>query len=80
MYTDGTFNITAVKINYLKLPVQFDLEGYIKFDGSPSQTVNSDLPDFMIEDIITEAVAIAKGITETEGYQIQRQESNTNIV
>ncbi|NBP04127.1 MAG: hypothetical protein EBU90_29340, partial [Proteobacteria bacterium] len=69
-----------IKIDYIKKPIPFDLVGYTKFDGTASQNSDSDLPDFMVEDIITEAVAIAKGVLETEGYTIERQESNINNI
>lgn len=79
-YSDGTFNVDKIKIDYIKMPIPFDLVGYTKFDGTASQNSDSDLPDFMVEDIITEAVAIAKGVLETEGYTIERQESNINNI
>ncbi len=70
-YTDGTFTCTELHIEYLKTPTQIDLAGYVHLDGSASADVNSELPDYLLEDIITLAALNTKAIIgDTEGYKL----------
>ena len=80
MYTDGNFTITGVKIDYLREPIEFDLAGYTKINGTPSIDSNSDLPDYFIEDIIREAVSLSKINLNAEDSQIATQLTTTNTI
>lgn len=52
VYTDGTFTPTALYISYLKYPVEVDIEGYIKIDGTPSKRQDSILPSYLEEELL----------------------------
>lgn len=53
------FNIKKQFINYYKEPIDIDIEGYIKIDGSKSENIDSDLSDKNIEQIINRCVVEA---------------------
>ena len=79
-YTDGKFKVDKVKIDYLRKPIEFDLPGYIKFDGTQSITSDSNLPDYFVEDIIREAVSMAKANLGAEDYQVAKSETISNTI
>jgi hypothetical protein len=56
VYTDGTFSLSRGEIDYLRYPVKIDLAGYKHFDGSASSDVDCELPIFLHDDIVDEAV------------------------
>lgn len=60
-YTDNTFTLTRAEVDYLRYPVKIDLEGYEHFDESASTNVDCELPIFLHDDIVDEAVARFKG-------------------
>lgn len=51
------FFVDKLFIDYYRYPKDIDIEGYIKPDGSPSITVDPDLDDIYINEIIDLAVA-----------------------
>ena len=52
IYTDGSFEITKVYITYLKYPKKIDLEGYIDLEGNPSITQDSELDEFLEDELL----------------------------
>ena len=52
IYTDGTFEVTKVYITYLKYPQKIDLEGYIDLEGNPSITKDSELDEFLEDELL----------------------------
>jgi len=58
VFTDKSFVINKAVITYLRYPVLMDMEGYRKFDGSYSKNVNCELPEFIHDDIVEEALFI----------------------
>lgn len=56
--TDLTFKLSKVRIDYLRYPEAIDMVGYKRFDGSPSTTVQCEMPKFMHPDIVEEAIFI----------------------
>lgn len=70
-YTDSTFTLTKLNIQYLKYPTEIDLVGYTHIDGTASANVNSELEDYLMEDIITLAVRFSKAILQDkESFQL----------
>lgn len=70
-YTDSTYTPTKLVIKYLKVPTQVDLAGYTKIDGTASTNLNSELPDYLLEDIIILAAKFTKAILQDkEGVQL----------
>jgi hypothetical protein len=55
IFTDGTFTPKKLYLSYIRYPVPVDMEGYIKFDGSDSETVNSELPAYMEDELLDAA-------------------------
>jgi hypothetical protein len=52
VYTDGTFNVDNISLSYIRYPQLIDYEGYIKFDGTPSTTQDSELPDYLADELL----------------------------
>jgi len=78
LYTDGTFIITNVHMDYVRTPSPFDLTGYTKFDGTLSTNSDSELPDYLIADIISMAVKMFKTDIDNQlGVQLKTQELAT---
>lgn len=46
------FKTTSTFLTYYRYPVNIDIEGYIKIDGTPSQTINPELADHYVDEII----------------------------
>lgn len=61
IYTDGYFTPSALYVSYIKYPQKIDLEGYIDFDGKESKTQNSELPDYL-EDELLDLIVIELGM------------------
>jgi len=56
IWTDGTFTPTASFVSYLTYPVPFDYPGYINLDNQESVLSDSNLPEYMKNEIISIAV------------------------
>lgn len=79
IYTDGTFTPRKLYLWYVRYPVQVDFEGYIHFDGTPSTTVNSELPYYLKEEITDVAVkALALSTENQNAVQASQLKINTN--
>lgn len=55
-YSDSTFSIDSADIDYLRYPKDIDITGYKHFDGSDSVVQDCELPKFLHEDIVDQAV------------------------
>lgn len=58
--TDGTFIIENAEVDYLRYPVQMDIEGYTRFDGKPSKNIDCELPEFLHPDIVSMSAMLFK--------------------
>lgn len=56
VYTDGTFTPTSLWLSYIRYPRRIDFEGYVGFDGKESTTVDSELADYLEEELLNFAV------------------------
>jgi hypothetical protein len=54
-FTDETFSISRVVIDYLRYPKMIDVAGYEHFDGTASADVNCELPVFTHSEIVAMA-------------------------
>jgi hypothetical protein len=59
VYTAGEFTIEGVYLTYLRYPNSIDIEGYTKLDGTVSNNVNCELPQYAKGDIVDLAVKFA---------------------
>lgn len=51
-YTDGTFTPKKAFVSYVRYPKEIDIEGYIKFDGTDSTTVDCELEDYLEDELL----------------------------
>lgn len=73
IYSDGTFTIDKVNIDYIMVPPKIDQQGYTNFDGTPSINQDSLLPDYVVDEIIDEAVILAaKSIDDTNLVNLEK--------
>ena len=56
VYTDSIFIPTSLHIIYIRYPKPVDYPGYIHLDGVASALVDSDLPDYLRDEIVDLAV------------------------
>jgi hypothetical protein len=56
VYSDGSFTPTAAHLTYVRYPQAVDYEGYTHLDGSDSQTVHSELPLYLEEELVQLAI------------------------
>lgn len=70
-FTD--FKVKKVYLSYYKQPQEIDLEGYIKSDGTQSTTINPDISDANVLEIITRCAAeVMRNNQNPEGLQFQK--------
>ncbi len=80
IFTDGTFTPTKIYVSYLRYPVYIDKVGYIKFDGTPSTTVNCELEEYLEDELLDLTVQNLAMYTENQSavqmaaYRIQTNE------
>jgi hypothetical protein len=70
VYTDGTFDIDKVFINYLRYPQKIDIQGYTKFDGTSSTNQDSELPEYAKDGIVDLAVKFAAQASDNQGQSV----------
>lgn len=56
IYTDGSFIPTKVFVNYIRYPRKMDYPGYIHFDGTQSIKSDSELPDYLEDELLNLAI------------------------
>ena len=79
LYTDGTFTIPEVYVEYLKFPNKVCLGGYTDMNGSSTVTVECDLPEHSHSEIVDIAVTeAARIISDPNFLQIKQQKLNIN--
>lgn len=79
IHSNNQFEITKAYLTYLKYPANVDIQGYIKQDGTPSTTIDPELPDDVVEMCIDEAVRILQGdIQNPLGIQVAMQNIQRN--
>jgi hypothetical protein len=79
-YTDGTFEIDDVYLTYLRYPLQIDIKGYTKFDGTDSIDQDSELPEYAKSDLVDLASKFAAMSNDNQAqaaYAEDRLNKNT---
>jgi len=64
VYTDGSFTMSEIFISYIRYPKKIDIEGYIDLDGNPSTNQDSELPDYLEDELVNFALMELSMITE----------------
>lgn len=79
VYTDGTFDVTDIRVTYLRAPKLIDKEGYVKLDGTDSVNQDCELPEYAKNDIVDIAVKYAAQATDNV-FQVQmaKERETTN--
>lgn len=75
---NGKFVVDKVLITYLRYPKQVDFVGYTKFDGSPSTTVNCELPEYLEDELLSLAVSEISIATGNENLAKGQMELSRN--
>lgn len=74
VYTDGSFEITKVFINYLRYPRKIDSQGYTKFDGSNSINQDCELPFYAKDDLVDLAVKFAAQASDNQAQSMYAED------
>jgi len=80
IYTDGTFTPSKLWVSYMRYPVYIDKVGYVKFDGTPSTTVDCELETYLEDELLDLTVQNLAMYTENQSavqssvYRIQTNE------
>lgn len=77
-YTDGTFTPKKVYLSYLRYPVEIDLEGYVKFDGTDSVTVDCELEEYLEDELLDLAVQSLAMYTENNSAVVYAEKRIQN--
>lgn len=73
-YSDGTFTPKTVHIDYLRYPLKVDIAGFTDINGNPSTNQNSELPDYVLQDIVTISAKYTKLIlNDPQGAQLSSE-------
>jgi hypothetical protein len=68
IYTDG-FSIDKVIMDYLRYPRNIDIAGYVHFNNTASADVLCELPEYLHDAVVQEAVANLKADLGDPAYQ-----------
>lgn len=66
IFTDGTFTPKKLYLSYMRYPVYIDKEGYVKFDGTQSTTVNCELETYLEDELLDLTVQNLAMYTENQ--------------
>lgn len=73
------FSIDSVFLTYYRYPVPIDISGYIRLDGTASTTVDPELYDQAVEEIIDWCTLEVQRLAENpEGFQLSANRINNN--
>ena len=79
-FTDGTFTPTVMYLSYLRYPQYINKEGYIDFDGNPSQNVDCELADYLEDELLDLTVQnLSMYIENNTAIQTSQMRINTNL-
>jgi len=79
IFTDGTFIPTYLYLSYLRYPKYINKEGYIDFEGKASVNENSELPDYLEDELVDLTVqALAKYTANQEAVANMQHSIQTN--
>jgi len=64
IFTDGTFTPVFLYLSYVRYPQYIDKEGYIKFDGTPSNNQDCELKNYLEDELLDLTVQCLAMYTE----------------
>lgn len=74
VYEDG-FNTSSLRLTYYREPRRVDIEGYLRPDGTASSSVDPELPDDMVEQVL-DMMAKQFGLNEDNLSRYQFDKDN----
>ena len=67
------FSVDKCFLTYYRSPNKIDLVGYVKLDGSPSETVDPELPDEQVDEILDYCYTeLMRANKDVEGFQLAK--------
>lgn len=73
------FDITSTLLTYYRYPINIDIEGYIKIDGNDSITINPEIGDHYVDEVIDWCVReVTSDYSDVEGYQFAQNRVQQN--
>lgn len=79
IYGDSSFTFSKAYLSYIRYPQKIDFEGYINENGTPSITQNSELADYLEDELVDLAVQeLAMSTENLSAAQASQQRINTN--
>lgn len=80
VYKDEDFDLSKVALKYYRKIKEADIEGYIKTDGTPSENIDTEIPDSAIP-IVTMALVKLFSLSsgDVNNYQISNSELFSDI-
>lgn len=73
------FEVVSTFLTYYRYPVNIDIEGYIKIDGTDSVNINPELGDHYVDEIIDLCVRqVSADYSDPERWQTANQTVNEN--
>lgn len=79
IYSDGIFTFSKVYLSYIRYPQKIDIEGYINEDDTPSITQDSELPEYLEDELVDLAVMdLAMSTENISAAQSSQQRNATN--
>lgn len=81
LYSDSenSFKLSSLYISYLRYPKPIDIEGYIHLDNTASITQNSELPDYLEDELVDLAVQeLAMATENTNAVQFSQLRNKEN--
>ncbi len=79
IYTDGTFTPSFLYLTYIRYPKEIDKVGYVHFDGTDSIDQDSELEDYLKDELLDLAVGNLAQYTENQSaaaYAKAREDSS----
>lgn len=75
------FKVTNTFLTYYRYPIAIDIEGYIRIDGQPSTTINPELSDHYVDEVIDWCVReVTADYSDVEGNQFAQQRVQQNDI
>lgn len=75
-FTD--FTVDEVYLSYYRLAKDIDLEGYVKIDGTQSATIDPELDDVAVDEIVSRcALEIMRNNENAEGFQFAKERTQS---
>lgn len=79
IFTDGTFQPSAIYVMYMRYPVYMDKEGYIGFDGKDSVNTDCELETYLEDELLDLTVqSLAMYIENQSAIQTSQARIQTN--